>query len=91
MAAEWYSVSDKEIGMSKLVVRDLNPEVVARLEVRARCHGLTLETEARSILEAAAPRPVRQPRRIAEYWQHRLAGRVTGDSAELIREDRERC
>lgn len=77
--------------MSKLVVRDLDPEVVAKLEVRARSHGLSVEAEAKAILEAAAPRPVPEARRIAEQWQARLAGRVTGDSAELIREDRERC
>ena len=77
--------------MSKLVVRDLNPELVARLEVRARSHGLSLEAEAKAILEAAAPRPVQEARRIAEQWQQRLAGQVTGDSSELIREDRERC
>lgn len=75
--------------MSKLVVRDLHPEVVAKLEVRARSHGLSLEAEAKAILEEAAPRPVPEARRIAEQWQQRLAGRVTGDSAELIREDRE--
>jgi plasmid stability protein len=61
------------------------------LEVRARSHGLSLEAEARAILEAAAPRPAREPRHIAEQWQQRLAGRVTGDSAELIREDRDHC
>jgi plasmid stability protein len=77
--------------MSKLVVRDLNPEVVARLEVRARSHGVSLEAEAKAILEAAAPEPVHEARRIAEQWQQRLAGQVTGDSAELIREDRQRC
>jgi plasmid stability protein len=77
--------------MSKLVVRDLHPAVVAKLEVRARSHGRSLETEAKAILESAAPRPVPQARHIAERWQTRLAGQVTGDSAELIREDRERC
>ncbi len=76
--------------MSKLVVRDLHPEVVARLEVRARSHGVSLEAEAKAILETAAPRLVPEARRIAEQWQQCLAGRVTGDSAELIREDRDR-
>jgi len=43
--------------MDKLEVRDLNPEVVARLEVRARSHGRSLEEEARAILEEAEPLP----------------------------------
>jgi hypothetical protein len=47
--------------MTKLVVRDLNPEVVARLEVRARTHGCSLESEARALLEAAPlPTPGRE-------------------------------
>lgn len=79
--------------MTKLVVRDLNPEVVARLEVRARSHGHTVEEEARAILEEveeATPLPRKEALRIAQEWQKRLAGRITGDSAELIREDRDR-
>lgn len=78
--------------MADLVVRDLNPGVAARLEVRARSHGRTVEEEAKTILEAeaATPLPRQEALRIAREWQQRLAGRVIGDSAELIREDRER-
>lgn len=76
--------------MTKLVVRDLNPEVVARLEVRARTHGRSLEAEAKAILEAAAPLPREEAYRIAQESQRRLAGRIMSDSAELLREDRER-
>lgn len=43
--------------MAELLVRDLGPEVVARLEVRARSHGCSLESEAKAILEAAEPLP----------------------------------
>jgi plasmid stability protein len=76
--------------MTRLLVRDLNPDVVARLEVRARTHGRSLQEEARAILEAAAPLPMEEAYRIAMESQRRLAGRVTSDSAELLREDRER-
>lgn len=76
--------------MTELLVRDLNPEVVARLEVRARSHGRSLEAEAKEILEAAAPLPVEEAYRIALESQRRFAGRMTSDSAELLREDRER-
>jgi len=31
-----------------------------------------------------------EARQMAEEWQRRLAGRATSDSAELVREDRER-
>jgi len=76
--------------MTKLVVRDLNPEVVARLEVRARSHGHTLEEEAKAILEEAAPLPREEAYRNASESQRRFAGRVMSDSAGLLREDRER-
>ena len=76
--------------MSRLVVRDLNPNAVARLEVRARSHGRSLQEEARVILETAAPLPMEEAYRIALESQRRLAGKVMSDSAELLREDRER-
>jgi plasmid stability protein len=76
--------------MTKLVVRDLNPEVVARREARARSYGRSLQEEPKEIPEEATPLPRQEALRIAQEWQKRLAGRVTGDSAELIREDRDR-
>ncbi len=76
--------------MTRLLVRDLNPDVVARLEVRARSHGRSLQQEARVILEAAVPLPMEEAYRIALESQRRFAGRVMSDSAELLREDRER-
>lgn len=50
--------------MTRILVRDLNPDVVARLEVRARTHGRSLQQEARAILEAAAPLPMEEAYRI---------------------------
>jgi antitoxin FitA len=76
--------------MAQLLVRDLEPEVIERLKSRARQHGRSLQGEVKSILEAAAPLSMDEARRIAERWQQRLAGRISGDSADLIREDRER-
>ena len=77
--------------MAEILVRNLNPETVERLEVKARSHGRTLQAEAKAILEAeaAVPLSMNDARRIAQQWQKRLAGKVTGDSADLIREDRE--
>jgi antitoxin FitA len=76
--------------MAKLLVRDLNPEIIERLEARAQAHGRSVQAKAKEHLEAPAPLPRREALRIAREWQRRLAGRVTGDSADLIREDRER-
>ncbi len=44
----------------------------------------------KSIREAAVPLSMPAARSLAEDWQRRLAGKIKGDSSELIREDRER-
>ena len=77
--------------MSQMLVRDLDPEVVERLKARARVHGRSLQKEVKTILEeAAATLSNREAEAVAESWQRRLAGREYSDSAELLREDRER-
>jgi len=76
--------------MSQLLVRDLDPAVVEGLKKRAKQHGRSLQGEAKAILEAAAPLSPDGARKIAEEWRQRLAGTIAGDSADLIREDRER-
>ena len=77
--------------MSQILVRDLDPEVVERLKARARAHGRSLQKEVKSILEeAAATLSLGEAAEAAELWQRRLAGREHSDSAELVREDRER-
>jgi plasmid stability protein len=76
--------------MAQVLVRDLDSVVVERLKVRAHQHGRSLQSEVKAILEAAAPISMSEARRLAEEWQRRLAGRIHGDSSELIREDRDR-
>jgi plasmid stability protein len=76
--------------MAQVLVRDLDSFVVERLKIRARQHGRSLQGEVKAILEAAAPISMSEARSVAEEWQRRLAGRIQGDSSELIREDRER-
>ncbi len=74
-----------------MLVRDLDPKVVERLKARARAHGRSLQKEVKSILEeAAATLSMGEAAEAAELWQRRLAGREHSDSAELVREDRER-
>ncbi|HEV2846797.1 MAG TPA: hypothetical protein VG477_18220 [Thermoanaerobaculia bacterium] len=79
--------------MADIIIRDLSPDVVERLEDRAKRHGLSVEEEIRDIIEAVVPSPASSftdPLEISDYWHRRLAGRMTSDSADLIREDRER-
>ena len=74
-----------------MLVRDLDPEVVERLKERARSNGRSLQKEVRAILEGAARTyTMAEAREVTGRWQERLAGIEHSDSAELIREDRDR-
>jgi plasmid stability protein len=77
--------------MSALVIPDLDEATLARLHERATTHGRTVETEARAILTAALQGPA-DPWAAANAIRERLAasGRTFSDSADLIREDRDR-
>jgi len=76
--------------MAQILVRDLDPELIERLESQARRHGRSLQGEVKAILEAAASYSMEEARQVAEQWRQRLAGQMVSESADLIREDRER-
>jgi plasmid stability protein len=67
--------------MPDVLVRDLDSQVLKRLQIRARQHGRSLQGEVKAILEAVAPLPMSEARRLAEQWQQRLAGQIQGDSS----------
>ena len=76
--------------MSQLLVRGLDEETVRRLKQQADENGRSLQAEVKKILERAAQTsPAEFRRRIAEFHK-RFEGRTFSDSAELIREDRDR-
>lgn len=77
--------------MAQLLVRGLEPETINRLKSRAKQHKRSLQGEAKLILEEAAQQMTMEEFRArAQKWRKRLAGRKFSDSAELIREDRDR-
>ncbi len=76
--------------MAEVRVRDLDPEIVARLKTRARLHGRSLQKEIKLILEESTPVGIRQAAKLMDSWQEKLAGRSFADSAEQLRQDRER-
>jgi plasmid stability protein len=90
--------------MAEILVEDLSSEVVERLKAQAERHGRSLQGEVREILEVATggeaellesieqirTLTMREARENAEQWQRRLAGQMTSDSSDLLREDRER-
>lgn len=76
--------------MAQILVRDLDEKVVDRLKSRAAEHRRSLQAEVKLILEQAARIDRAEARRLAEQIRRRTTGRQTSDSADLIRELRDR-
>ncbi|MGH7205671.1 MAG: FitA-like ribbon-helix-helix domain-containing protein [Nitrospiraceae bacterium] len=78
--------------MAQVLVRNLDERVVARLKKRATQRGRSLQTEVKQILEEAARTDYADAWKAVERIYNKLkrSGRTFSDSAELIREDRER-
>jgi hypothetical protein len=75
--------------MGSILVRGLHRKTIERLKERARLNGRSLQQEVKALLERAAENlTMREARRLSERW-NRLGGRLTSDSAPLIREDRD--
>ena len=78
--------------MSELLIPDLDPKTPTLLRQWAADHGRTLEDEVRVILQQATHEQSRSAWGRADAIRERLAatGREFSDSAELIREGRDR-
>jgi len=77
--------------MGQVLVRGLDDTVIERLKQRAESHHRSLEAELREILEQVSLQvDVATARDLADRIRRRLEGRPHSDSAELIREDRDR-
>ena len=78
--------------MAQILVRGLDEETVAQLKARAQSNNRSLQGEVKAILEESARSRGRFTvfREVSLIWQARFRGRTMADSAELIREDRER-
>jgi plasmid stability protein len=77
--------------MAQILVRNLEPEVVDRLKERAEINGHSLQAEVAQILrQAARTKTMTEARAMSDAWQARWGDRKFSDSAELIREDRDR-
>jgi plasmid stability protein len=74
--------------MAQLLVRDVSPEVVEALKRQASRHGRSAEAEHRAILERALQAGREAFRERAARLRRGTVGRITGESADLIREDR---
>lgn len=76
--------------MAQLLVRNLDPKIIENLKERARQNNRSLQGEAKALLEEAFPISARDALEISKQWHSRLAGKIRGDSARMVREDRQR-
>ena len=75
--------------MAQLLVRDLPETLVLALKERAAANGRSAEAEHRLILEEALRSGRNEFRKRAARLRAGTAGRIQGESADLIREDRD--
>lgn len=78
--------------MPDILIRGVNSQAVRRLKSRAKRSGRSLQGEAKLILENAAGYSLAEALAVAGKWRRKLAdsGQRFEDSADLIREDRDR-
>ena len=75
--------------MAQLLVRDVPRDVVEALKRQASSHGRSAEAEHRDILEKALRAGREAFRAHAGRLREATRGRIVGESADLIREDRD--
>lgn len=75
--------------MPQLLVRDVPRDVVEALKRRASIHGQSAEAEHRAILEEVLKAGRGSFRAKAARLREETRGRIVGESADLIREDRD--
>jgi len=76
--------------MPQLLIRNLEPETIERLKEQAKQHNRSLQGEAKSIIEKSVKITMEETMERAIAWRKKFAGKKFSDSAELLREDRER-
>jgi plasmid stability protein len=68
--------------MGSILVRGLDQKTIERLKERARLNGRSLQQEVKALLARAAETlTMREARRLAVRWRHRLSRRSFSDSS----------
>lgn len=75
--------------MAQLLVRDLSAQAVEALKRRAAANGRSAEAEHRAILESVLGADKEAWLARARVLREETAGRILGDSTEIIREFRD--
>lgn len=72
-----------------VLIRNLDPELLASLKAAAKMRGRSLQAEIHDILRRAGAQDMAGTRRLSAQWLKRLGRSAHTDSAALIREDRD--
>ena len=75
--------------MAKVLVRDLDEDVLNRLKAAAKAHGRSLQAEIHDVLRRASTRNLAETRRLSAQWLKKLRHSTQSDSVASIREDRD--
>ena len=76
--------------MADVVIHDLDPELLKRLERRAKVFGRSVEEELLVMIdEHTAKGTIEDLRRLSRQSHERFRGRMFSDSTDDIREDRD--
>lgn len=75
--------------MAHLVLHDVDPKVIEELRKRADPHGRPIEEEAKAVLEESLGLSRARSLRAARRIRAEIGGPF-GDSAEILRHDRDR-
>ena len=76
--------------MPQILIRNLEPEVVEKLKLRAKRHGRSLQGEARQILTQSAGLCAGEAQKRSRQWHKKLSGRKFGNTTSMLRKDRDR-
>jgi plasmid stability protein len=76
--------------MPDMLIRGLQGRTLNRLKARAKQNNRSLQSEVKRVLEQAAGPTSEEIKAMFDRWDKQFAGRRFSDSAEMIREDRQR-
>ncbi|MGH6944534.1 MAG: FitA-like ribbon-helix-helix domain-containing protein [Geminicoccaceae bacterium] len=76
--------------MAQVIVRNLDEHVVSSLKFKAELHGHSLEQELREVLKRAAELTPQEKLALADRIAAMTPRPLEDDSADLIREDRDK-
>ncbi len=76
--------------MADLIIRNVGPETIKRLKLRAKQHHRSLQSELKYILESTTKMSIKEAKKLSRAWHRRLSDHSFSDSTKLLRKERDR-